>query len=1745
MARAVLYTYDAAPRFGTAPPNAKMYAVNREIATASAALNRAEGAKKELEKWVEWGKGELTPEERQQLSVGLAGYQQTARSALDEAAAAIEAARESAKALVGTNDEQTTITRLTSLRNRHDRLRTDVESAAPLVAHANTAVAKDEKKAADIEKNAKVAERVKQTTAVAGVVEKVAGDVTRSYDAASEVLRTAQQNAETTRKAQIQAATANLAQKGNLAVDAVLVAEGTKALGLADAVWRAREGAAHESEATMRSTEEAIARVEAAETALRAVVEERDQTRATQQMVSARSDLEAADATVGRAAKARQSIASAYASTTTPIHALERLAAQRKATQETKEAHGTAVLHAREIAALAPSIEQREHEVRAAIRRVQPALESATRYMRGLPALLAAASRADELEAAIASGHAAAKAKHDEMVVALERASKGMADAAEACRGVLARRSEREAKDALAGAHSAAQFASAAVEAAARQRQDSSVVVAATKALGELARLAAGERYERAAAHVADLAAHSERLGRAEFAARESIEVARPAIDAAAAYTPNIASLVATHAALDEMTESAKRAVDEHRALAEGIRRAAESVKALTARAQQAPPDESAARAKEASSVAKQTRKMFDAVVATTKTMAQLARSSETATRTVAKLTPSEQGPVATSAAEIARHAARLKADEEQLAVVVDEALWFAREAERAAGKHQKGFLSTLTGALSSAVGAVGAVGASWNQPTAPAAPEPATHQAPVTSSWNQAPAAATYQAPAAPSWNPAPAAQPAPATSSWNQAPAASSWNQAPAAASYRAQAATSWNQARAASSAAQADTEPEETGPGGEPIAVGEQSLQPGAEKIRYSAKGFARDGVLLPYQKLGLEIITDSKQKAGVRPIRSTLIFFSMGAGKTALVHAVLNYIVGIAYGMVDSAPASSLACRVALLWQSSEDAKRQREFLKRNHYGVFTSVDVDKDAEHVHDAIFFGSIDPLANINELKQQLQLPTHEWYDTFKKAKNKGEADNKQAEAMKLEMKTAQDKVREAQKILDAVMNDDDSVFRPPGTNPKTATARLKSAQAALKTLEEKEKNLAKSTEANKAQKQRASGKWKCTPRNKLLFVVDECHKLFADGNQAYNLIRTCVACDHATTILMSGTPVTSNDPVRELVRMCMLLGGRKWTLEALSKLAGIEPQHTQLASSLHSSIAKLARYETLAAVVQTTLSFSDLTNAKYEALLKTSEETLTRVDVALSAAEAAITGFLERDVSKRAEKLLALRLDGKRLVHISYYGRINGNTLDHEKFRDDFEKYDFATVLQVLRDTHVAAVAAPDTVKSDARLAASYELVGGAYYSRTIDPTAYRVGADGSVVRTRAAIQPGRLAHVDGSPWHSAREFAPTFMPGRVVRCLHVSVPSVPVSFAPPSEAEARDGLVLDHSFAWLEQNTSPSKEWQEATYGAKLMQIKGAPHTSWYHFVWSLGVVFAAACASAFAETDRNSMVVYLDRKTYGLSRRQMELLVHAVFHEKMEHKLHGKIGRGGVPYIPAAEHGRRLVYQIGWEGETIDEKPKTMREWLDAPRTTTTSVAHVPDDNPTFRPSAFGSKTKKAQLIASFEKFLPLDLSAAYDAVQGSTTTFEKEFRADVTNASKSRTFGQVHVLFMDMFTDESTGMSLNTEGVDLGSYGAICVVSVPDGMMAQRMAQLLDRINRVDTSITNETRRRKFVMLVTRPSALFDAKSPLQTMGNTVLDRTVDTINALLVTNAYDCDMNRADSERSFACAQPY
>jgi hypothetical protein len=1640
--------------------------------------------------------------------------------------------------------------------------------------------------------------RAKTIQSVATTAGTIANTMKTGYAEAAQLAKDAQKTAETTRNEQIKRMTEAVRTKGEEGVSSVVEAETTKARALSESVVRAREGVEAEYAALVASLDEAKDAVARAEQTCAEHTGARDESAAARALIEVKSLVQSAETTAQRAAKSRASFSAAVSAATTSLRALERIAAQRQATPETRGANESAVASARQMAALVPQLEQREAEVRAALRRAQPALGAFAAYVRAVPAVLAEIAKAGALEDEIAKHHAGATERRDALVAALEGASNRLGEAEAACKAVLvdAAAAPAEAQQVLLAATAAAQHAASAAEAAVKFRQDASVVASATRALRALEKLAAPTQaatqaatetkasHERAAKLVAELGAHADHVARHEFVVRERMRGAKPALDACAAYVPNVAALRSAQATLAELASRASRATHDHASHAHAIRQSADATKGATARAQQAPANEAAMHAREAASLAQQTRRAFDALCATTAGASELARAAEKAARTIARFAPTSDASAASAAgaaSEIQRLAGRLKADEEQVSAVVQEAVWFAKEAERAAAQHTPGIFSKLSGMLGAVASSLASSASSATAPVAPVwASAPAA--APLLAS---APAAAPLLASAAPAAAPLLAAAPvAPVWASAQHVPVPARAAPLPAplplgplgpagAPPGLLGAPGPWG-----GSSAPREREGDEgddaagpAGPAGEPIVDRDALLAvPGVGKLEFSADGYTsieRKGKLLSYQKLGLDVITDSKTRPGTRPIRSSLVFFSMGAGKTALVHAVLNYIVGIAKGLIDSAPASSLACRVALLWQSREDAERQRSFLKKNMYGVFGGVAATADASAVHDSIFFGSIDAKADLDELKEQLQLPTKSWLKRFQDANAKGKSDETNAAKEGLQITDAENKVKRAVAAFEALRDGDTTPGVVPygWTSVTQANREVEKAKAALKTLREEQKTNAKNAEANAERRQKVTGTWKCTPRSRLLFVVDECHKLFAEGNPNYGLIRACVACDHATAVLMSGTPVTSNAPEREFVRMCMLLGGRKWTLEALNVLAGTEPHRHEVAEKVFASVAKLG-YATLGAVMQTTLAKDEFTAKKYTALVTESDGAIAIVDAALQAAEVELTGFVERDV-RRAETLLALRLKGRRLVHVSYYGRINGNTHDHERYRDDFVSYDFSTVLRVLRDAHVAAVSGK--TQRDAANDRHFELVRGEYYSRTIDPDAYRVSAEGVVARVSAHIEPSRLQ--PKAVWHSAREFAPTFLPNRVVRCLHVCVPSLVARPMEPGTdvlPDERDGLVHEHTLAWLRENVRPTPAWHGAEYERKLMQLKQPSHWNWYHFVWSLGVVYATACASAFghgggapgAEAhERNSVVVYLDRQTYGLTRRQMELAVHAVFHESMAHPLHEKLGRGGVPYKAATSQKGKLVYQIGWDGDTIDEHAKTMAEWV----VSGTADVHVgdvgaEDDVPAFNPTAaaaaFGAEraeraeraataaSKRKELIESFGALFALDLEAAYGAVQGKTTRFDDAFRGDVTKANRSATFGKVHVLFMDMFTDEAGGMSLNTEGVDLGSYGGLCVVGIPEGMSAQRMAQLFDRINRVDLSITPATKRRKFVVLITRPNALVEPKAPLQTMGNDARDRTVDALNAALARHAYDCDAHREPHERAFACA---
>jgi len=293
-----------------------------------------------------------------------------------------------------------------------------------------------------------------------------------------------------------------------------------------------------------------------------------------------------------------------------------------------------------------------------------------------------------------------------------------------------------------------------------------------------------------------------------------------------------------------------------------------------------------------------------------------------------------------------------------------------------------------------------------------------------------------------------------------------------------------------------------------------------------------------------------------------------------------------------------------------------------------------------------------------------------------------------------------------------------------------------------------------------------------------------------------------------------------------------------------------------------------------------------------------------------------------------------------------------------------------------------------------------------------------------------------------------------------------------------------------------------------------------------------VCALAVVYVTACACVF-ESDaehRTNLVVYIDRSTYNLSRAQLELLIYAVFDGSMGHKLHEATQHPGVPYAGAdTKRDGRLTYQIGWE-TTVAAGARTLSQWISA----------FGRKEPAPKPSVEPDAVKRA--VESFGQLFALDMQAALKAATNRTTMWEEELRSDVGDQRASKSYMSLHVLFRDMFVTEANGESLSTEGDDLGMFGGLFILNVPVQMTSQRMEQLFDRINRVNTA--KKTKTKKFIMCTTRPDVLDPGtQTPLRMIGRTAKDRLVKALNETLVRYAGDCGKTRTDAESAaFLCA---
>jgi len=172
-----------------------------------------------------------------------------------------------------------------------------------------------------------------------------------------------------------------------------------------------------------------------------------------------------------------------------------------------------------------------------------------------------------------------------------------------------------------------------------------------------------------------------------------------------------------------------------------------------------------------------------------------------------------------------------------------------------------------------------------------------------------------------------------------------------------------------------------------------------------------------------------------------------------------------------------------------------------------------------------------------------------------------------------------------------------------------------------------------------------------------------------------------------------------------------------------------------------------------------------------------------------------------------------------------------------------------------------------------------------------------------------------------------------------------------------------------------------------------------------------------------------------------------------------------------------------------------------------------------------------PKAVTARQQAELLLKSFGEMFPLALDAVYLDVQRKTTLFDEELKLDVSSARAMKSRELMHVLFLDMYTDEANGVSLNFEGTDLPRFVYEIIVGMPP-CSAQQLEQLYDRVNRVDLEEGNQP---KMIMHITGHKQL-GKESTLGMMGSTELDVVVGGIVTELAAHAVDCEKNRLPSE---------
>ena len=898
------------------------------------------------------------------------------------------------------------------------------------------------------------------------------------------------------------------------------------------------------------------------------------------------------------------------------------------------------------------------------------------------------------------------------------------------------------------------------------------------------------------------------------------------------------------------------------------------------------------------------------------------------------------------------------------------------------------------------------------------------------------------------------------------------------------------------------------------------------PPLDRILHLPSGIARRGgtdptaKLMTGQWLAARLITGLKTAHPV-PIRSALVFHAMGSGKTIIVHALLNYLAGVA-----SRAGKSLACTVVLVWQNEDARLRNEDFIRKNKFDVFAAVKPE-DKARIHRNLKFCSIGGTGREDVLDALQIMSSRSARVLIDQLKKKNKAGTSHAEAGT--------KLSDARHTLAGFRTESRNSREGSGRNPSRIAKDIEEAELNVKTLAEKHKREGEAS-ATRVHIAHAA----CAPANRALFVVDEVHELLREDNaEMYYALLTAVFHGHARVVLMSGTPVSCESPITDVARLLLLVGGLpffQWIL------AGSKSKQ---APDMRVSVGRMtyaAMYELTTPAYNKTARYRGvMTNPSQETIRAIQADAAVKLDqmkASLRDVEAMMVGILT--VHTDAQRLGAVldRMCEHDSIAVSYYGRMNGNLAEYGANREDFASYDYSDVARAAK----AALKQPVVEAGVLRMLAEE---GG------LQPV-----LDGLPDGTRI-VRVGDEHAYEGTP---VRVVAPKFTQSNA-RHLVVTVPPYtahPARAAKMAAHELIGDVCAAEVAAWLTDNMQMSQAWADASASSREAEV--VRNYGRYALAWALcvaRVVAYAATRSTIDQQKASAVVLMVDRHSYGklnkggkgvaMSREEMELIVHLVLGDN-NHAVFRKAG-----LRETQERRYRLAFDstLGSIAEAdADDDDETEFG---------TSVDGGPSGPPRLRPRRLARRREPREPDARREprepdarraRREPSEPSAARIAEAADEPVAHIEgFDMDKARAHARGRFGKasdeetstprgIEMLVQDMWTEAGGAITLAVEGYDYPAYDGLIVLGLPLDIAATKARQLISRIDRVSVAASRGKKRRRFVAFIREPSM-----QAVESIGGTDSDLRVDAIERALVRAALDCANNvKAAEASSFECS---